>query len=102
MARARRPSKREHLIDETGPIQLVWTSGGQRVEQRPANRRRILDQASQLGGGLRIDMGQRGVENLDFQAKPGPGPFEQLRQRSGQHRYLKMPKEQRRDDAPSA
>ena len=87
-----RPAKRKELIGQTGAVQLVGTSRCQRVQQRAADRWRIFNQASELRGGLRIHVGQRGVENLDFQAKPGPGPFEQLRQGSGQHRFLRVGK----------
>ena len=81
MTRPRRPAQRKHLIGEPAAIELIGTARGQRVEQRAADRRRILNQPSELRGRLRIHVRQRGVENLDFQTKPGPGPLEQLRER---------------------
>ncbi len=81
VTRPRRPAQRKHLIGEPAAIELIGTARGQRVEQRAADRRRILNQPSELRGRLRIDVRQRGVENLDFQTKPGPGPLEQLRER---------------------
>jgi hypothetical protein len=54
---------------------------GEGSEQRLPDDRRFLDHPRQSGRGVGVNVLQRGVENLDFQAETRSCPLEQLRER---------------------
>jgi hypothetical protein len=57
----------------------------QHVLERPAQIGAVAGDPAELGAALRVQAPELGVENLDFEAKPGPCPFEDLRKRRRQH-----------------